>query len=167
MTTANFASYNLIVIMTANGGSTEYQAAYDTRLTWTAAVNGRAIVQASDAEWHNSNAGAQTYLRAAFTWLTTGPGTAVYASSDFDTRGFDWCQPLGPFTQTGGGGDNVSVTLASHPTMAGSTSASLSNWGSSWHGPITAFPPSYVVVTDVSGSQTNHLVLARDRQCIP
>jgi len=171
MTTADFAKYDIIVFGEPDGGGptyTELQTAYDTRVKWGAAINGRVVVTGLDAAYHApARAGAATWLRATMSWLATGPtgSTALFVSSDWGRRNLDFLQPLGLFTSAVLTSDTVTITLTTHPIMTGSTSASLSSWGSSVHSSLTAIPSTFSSIATTTGGAT--VVAPRDVACTP
>ena len=92
MTTAQFATYNVIVI----GSGCTYsscQAVFDTRATWAPAVGGRVVVETSHALEHGQYVGP----RAWFNWIIRGNGTGLYVSDDESTRNLDFMAPFGTF----------------------------------------------------------------------
>lgn len=92
-------------------------------------------------------------------------GTGAYFSGDWGRRGYDYLSPFGAFASAQRDGDDVTLTMASHPTMAGSTSGSLSSWGSTYHAYISSVPASFVVTATNGASQAQFV--ARDVVCVP
>jgi hypothetical protein len=184
MITSDFARYDLVVIGDPDGAtgtlatSAQLQAAYDTRLAWNAAITGRIVVLGNDPGYHaaKGTAGAATFLRATLNWLSTGPTgtTALYVTSDGGQRKLDYLGGFGAFGSTGLGTDTVTITVATHPIMLGSTSATLSTWTTSNHSMIS-FPPSFTAIATATdpGSwlgtpTTGPNVVVRDAaSCIP
>jgi len=174
MTTADFKSYQLIII--GNDGSvytsgTPLQAAYDTRATWGPAVTGRVVVTTLDPTLHTV-AGAGTFLRAALKWAASGPGTGLYVGPDYGRRKLDFMSTFGAWTVLGQAtdsvqGDPVHINLTSHGTMIGSSDASLSTWGYSYHGAVTAFPTGFQSVAAATSPTTYGVVVAKDVTCTP
>jgi hypothetical protein len=154
MTTAEFAKYDIIIIgsvettLRGSGDPTTatLQAAFDTRATWGAAINGRVVVFGLDPGFHAAagTVGATTFLKATLSWLATGPvgTTALYVNSDWGVRNLDFLSTVGAFTSTGLTQNTITITDATHPIMTGSTSASLSGWGASSHSTVT-FPTTF------------------------
>ena len=173
MSTSDFAKFHLIVI--GEGGvcpsATNYQAAFDTKATWSAAVKGRIVVTEQDPVFHSGSgtAGAGVFLRTVLQWAASGPGTGLYVASDCDVRHLDFLTGFGAFNTIDGstGGDDVRIALPSHPTMVGSTDSSLSTWGSSYHGEIVTFPTDFVSVAVVVSDGSKSLTVARDKLCGP
>jgi hypothetical protein len=174
MTTTDFAAYDLIVFGDKDCAGPQYtdlQAAYDTRLTWGAAINGRVVVHAVDPGCHGAmggNPGANTYMKAALQWLSTGTGTALYVTGDWGRRNLDYLGGVGAFGSVAATGNDEHIVVPTHPTMIGSTDITLSNWGSSYHSAITAYPPSFqmVMASQLTSGGTTQMV-ARDVSCVP
>lgn len=153
MTTADFQKYDLIVIgePAAGGGpaSTDLQAAFDTRATWSAAVNGRIVVLGMDPAYHAGIAttGAQTFLKATLAWLSTSAPktTSLYVSPDWGRRNLDYLGAFGAFTSTSIYGQTISIDAPAHPILVGSTATTLSNWSQSAHDVMT-FPATFSAV---------------------
>ncbi|MEO7096679.1 MAG: hypothetical protein ABI175_25705 [Polyangiales bacterium] len=170
MSTSDFAKFHLIVI--GEGGvcpaSTSYQAAFDTKATWSTAVKGRIVVTEQDPVFHSSfsSPGAGVFLNAALKWAASGPGTGLYVAAECGARSLDFMTGFGAFSSISGGGDTVHITAPSHGTMIGSTDTSLSSWGSSFHGDITTFPADFVIVANDSSTSGN-ITVARDKLCGP
>ena len=169
MTTSDFAKYNLIVVGEegACSSSTNLQALFDTRATWTPAVVGRVLVTEQDPVYHASASkdGAKVFLRATLLWAASGPGTGLYVAADCGSRKSDYLSGFGPFSSTSGGGDTVSLTAPTLGPMIGSTSTSLSNWSSSYHGNIDSYPPSWIVAA--KGGTAENVTVVRDAVCGP
>jgi len=172
MTTADFKSYQLIVIGEGSYGSAPpWDAANFNKSTWTPAVTGRIVVSTLDPAAHGTS-GATTFARAALDWASKGPGTGLYVGPDYGSRKLDFMSGFGTWTalgQIGDGvtGDDVSIIVPAHGTMAGSTSASLSTWGSSYHGAITGFPTAFTVIARSTLTPSRAAVVANDPKCVP
>jgi hypothetical protein len=148
-------------------GSTaaNYQSTVDTRATWAPTVTGRIALTGLHMMGHTQGA---TVFRATLAWLLSGPGTALYVDGLFggSFRGYSQLVPIGAFSGTGGHSDEtVTITDAAHPTMAGSTSGSLSRWGQSVHTRVTAFPAPFTS-TATSAASTSVMVV-RTIACTP
>ena len=165
MTTAEFAKYDIIIIGEPSGGAgptaTELLAAYETRATWGAAVTGRIMVTGQDPAYHVPlSTGAGTFMKATFSWLATSAPktTSLYVAPDWATRKLDFMSPFGAFSSGGSTFMNtITITDSTHPTMTGSTSASLSTWNSSAHNTIS-FPATFTSIAngaDSFGSETS------------
>jgi hypothetical protein len=145
-TTADFAAFDLIVIGEDSRGpcapATAYQAAYDTRSTWTPAVVGRVFVTEQSGGYFAGTgvAGAATYLSTVLKWVASGPGTGLYVAPDCGVRGLDFMNGFGTFYTVSFSDDIVHILDASHPAMAGSSDASLSHWNHSFYGTISSMP---------------------------
>jgi ASPIC/UnbV protein/VCBS repeat protein len=170
MTTSDFANYDLIIIGDPVFGTgptaADLLAAYDTRNSWGAAVTGRIVVSGLDPAYHASDGhpGAGTYITATLDWLTKGPTgkTALYVSSDWGKRNLDFLSPFGAFSSSAiSDANTITITSPSHPTMLGSTSASLSDWHESAHSYLT-YPASFSSLATVTDGITGAVVVARD-----
>ena len=164
MTTADFQKYDIVVIgePSLGGGpmSTDLQAAFDTRLTWGAAINGRIVVLGQDPAYHASlssgaSPGAAVLLKATLTWLSTSAPktTSLYVSPDWGTRNLDFMGYFGTWTSTYEAMETITILDASHPVLIGSTDATLSNWSNSAHEKIT-FPAGFTAVANGSDAFT-------------
>ena len=183
MKTADFAKYDLIVIgePAAGGGpfSADLLAAYDTRAAWGAAITGRIVVSGMDPAYHaglgtTSAAGATTFLKATLQWVSGGPPgtTSLYVSSDWATRKLDFLSPIGVFSSDSTATSTVTITVASHPVMLGSTSSSLSGWSSSAHSFLRTYPTSFTSIATATDTftttTTGPVELVRDNPaCVP
>jgi hypothetical protein len=163
MTTANFASYDLVVI--DSGSGTLYQAVYDTRDVWSPAITGRIVVTGADPGLHAADPGAPLFMRNAMQWLSTGPGTALYVATDANTRMLDFVQSVAPIGTASGTSEEVMLMAPGHPVMAGETSASLSNWQVSVHSFLTTIPGTWTVLGDIATNHARHAFIARDLVC--
>jgi hypothetical protein len=168
MTRAQFESYTMIVVGDLNcAGPTaaNLQALYDTRGTWGPAITGRVAVTGSDAGCHGSNPGAANYLRTTFAWIASGPGTGAFFSGDWGRRRLDYLNTIGGGVSTAMDGNDIIITMPSHPTMFGSSNASLSNWASTYHSYISPIGTGFVVTATNRAGQP--IFTARDRACVP
>ncbi|HEX4936851.1 MAG TPA: putative metal-binding motif-containing protein, partial [Gemmatimonadaceae bacterium] len=156
MTAAQFADYDLILMGDKDCAGATYadmQALYDTRNTWVPQITGRVMVSSLDPACHLP-AGAITFMRTSFSWLTAGGGTALYITGDWGRRSLDFLSPLGTFSSVTMHGDDVRIIAPAHASLAGSTDASLSSWGSSYHSNITGFPTGFSRILQTSGGAT-------------
>jgi hypothetical protein len=178
MSATEFGSYNLIIIGEQGAGpglgGTVWQAAFDTRATWNAAVTGRVVVTTLDPVAHTpGTAGGPIFLRAALSWAASGPGTGLYVGPDYGNRKLDFMSGFGTWAALGQAspdnvfGDDMHIVAPSHGTMVGSTDSSLSAWSYSYHGSITTFPASFVSVATSKSISSRHVVVARDVPCPP
>jgi hypothetical protein len=169
MTTAQFAAFNLIITgdnSCSGPSAASLQALFDTRATWTPAITGRIVITGLDAACHApSRAGAATWLRTTLAYLGGGGGTGLFISSDWGRRSLNHASGFGTFSSTSLDAEAVTRTVTSHPIFVGSTDASLSDWGNSYHSFITTFPSSFTSIATVTGNAARHLVLARDPAC--
>ena len=166
MTATQFSSFDLIIVGDKDcSGPTagDMQALFDTRNIWGPTINGRVLVSSLDPACHLP-AGAQTFMRTSFSWLATGGGTALYISGDWGRRSLDFLSPLGSFASTQVHGDDVQIVTA-HPALSGSSNATLSSWGNSYHSNITSFPTTFTRILQTSGGGT--LGVARNATATP
>lgn len=167
--TTDFKAFDLIII--GEGGvcptATLYQAAMDTAPTWSAAVTGRVVVTEHDPVFHSTGSpGAGVFLKAVLQWAASGPGTGLYVAAECGNRKLDFMSQFGSFASVNDNGNTAHILLPSHGTMIGSTDASLSGWGSSFHGNITAFPTDFVEVESGTSLTTFPITVARDKTCL-
>jgi len=181
MTTTQFASFDIIAVGGGPTGATpaysEFQALYDTRAVWGPAVTGRVALLGFDLGYHATmgssggmDVGAETLGKATFAWLARGPvgKTSLYVTSDSGSRNLAFLSSLGTFSSNAFTGDSVSVTDSTHPTMIGSTSASLSNWTVSYHSTIPTYPSTYkTVARGTTTSNTGPVMVVHDDPCNP
>jgi len=171
MTTANFSTYQMIVIGEQGYSSaSQFDALFANRATWSAAVTGRVSVGTLDPVAHG-NAGAQTWAKATLNWVATGPGTGLYVGPDYGLRHLDFMSSFGSWTllgqfDSGIAGNDIHILVPSHGTMVGSTDASLSNWGWSYHGAITAFPAGFTAINSVTSDPSHITQVAKDVTCL-
>jgi hypothetical protein len=172
MTAADFAKYQIVVIGEGSYGSaTPWDTANLTKSVWTPAITGRVVVHTLDPSAHGV-AGATTWAKAAFSWLSKGPGTALYVGPDYGSRKLDFLSGFGAWTALGQitdgvAGDDVHILVSTHGTMVGSTDSSLSSWGYSYHGAITGFPSPFVAITNTTSVSTRYVQVSKDVTCIP
>jgi hypothetical protein len=183
MTTADFASYQLIVIGEGGGLVTSTPTPWDdanaTQSTWGPAVTGRVLVSTLDPIAHSSRPDAPTFLRAALAWAAGGPGTGLYVGPDYGSVKYDFLSTFGSWTELGQvapdnyAGDTVHIVLTAHPTMIGSTDATMSGWSYTFHGGLTGIPPAFATVAQGTatpsggGSTTTTIIAAKDAACAP
>lgn len=174
LTTTDFKSYQLIVFGDEgySPGSTAWDAIYSTRAKWFPAITGRVLVHTFDPVAHTGTPGATTFTTATLKWAAGGPGTGLWVGPDFGDRKLDVLADFGSWTVLGQktdsvAGDDVTVDLTSHGSMVGSSSSSMSSWGYSYHGAITAWPSTFVKVASISSSSGRALVVAKDVTCAP
>ncbi len=155
--TADFAKYDLIIVgapdlavsSSSTPSSSMLLALFETRAEWGPAITGRVAVFGIDPGYHavKGNAGATVFQKASLIWLTTGAPrtTALYVNSDWGNRNLDFLSPLGTFGSKGTSTDAITMVAGTHPMMTGSTSSSLSSWGTSAHSFITV-PSTYTTL---------------------
>jgi hypothetical protein len=182
MTTADFKSYQLIIIGDVEAGSgtitlsaSLWDAANANKTTWSAAIDGRIVVSAQDPTYHalistTPAAGAPVLLKAQLAWLASGPGTALYVGPQYGDRPtYDFLSVFGTWATTTAGGtmNDVHILDATHPTMIGSTDSTLSNWSLSIHNPVTSFPTGFTAITQQTSVPTNTVEVVRNVTCVP
>lgn len=179
MTTADFKKYNLIIMGDGPyGPATNWNDANATKAIWGPAITGRVVVTTLDPTLHSTNPGAVTFAKAALAWAAQGPGTNLYVGPDFGMRKYDFLSTFGSWTELGQSSDGFSgnaahIVVTTHPTMAGSTDASMSNWSISYHGGMTAIPPTFTSIANGTGTPTDGglttatIVAVRDASCTP
>jgi hypothetical protein len=171
-TTTDFKAFDLIII--SEGGvcpaATSYQAAFDTQAQWSAAVTGHVVITEQDPVFHagTGKPGAAVWAKAALAWAASGPGTGLYVAADCGNRGLDFLHQFSAvFHSIPGSGDTVTILDTTHPVMAGSTNASLSSWGQSFHGLIDTLPSAPPWETIANGTTTSPapLTTVRNSAC--
>jgi hypothetical protein len=171
MTTADFASYDLIIISENQTDITgdPWQAAFDTRTTWIPAITGNVLVNAmTPVRKAPTYPGAVTFLNAAMSYVSSGPGTALYVASDTGLRNYDYLGGLGTgaWTSTLHEGGNIIILDAAHPSMAGSSVASFYNWEPTYDTPMSSFPSDFKAVAEESDFGPDAaVVVVRDVAC--
>ena len=200
MTTADFKSYDALWVDAGNCAITatatsptpwvpkEFQALYDTRLTWSASLTGHFEIIGSDEDFHASNPGARKFVRNSYYYVTSGAGTGLFISTGCmyylapaDTP-VPFLEGIGVFHVTGDScTDGQVFELPAHPIVVGTTppasTLALSDlsWGCFTHSHSNKTPPSYARVIDIGGTGEGHGVVvahdvggcAIDRDCPP
>ena len=177
MTTAQFASYNLIVVGDNGDSGTPawaLAALEATRSRWLPAVTGRVVVLGIDPGYHAAALGvpsAVLFTTTALAWASSGNGTGLYVSvgGGYDVM-FDYLSTFGTFTMVDGVGDSVAVTMPAHPILARSSSASLSGWFYSYHASMRTWPATFTSLAAVAGSldgggTPDSVLLVREADC--
>jgi len=155
MTTAQFATYNLIVL----GSGCTYsscQAVFDTRNTWAPAVGGRVVVETSHALEHGQYNGPRAWLN----WIIRGNGTGLYVADDESTRNLDYMAPFGTFVSRFVNYDPGNIVMPGHAAMAGVTNGDLTM--SNNHSSMTSWPSGFVVLARPGPYPAEAMVVARD-----
>lgn len=168
MTTADFASYHLILIGDegCSGRSAAVEAILqDTWPAWNRAITGRVVVHGTDPGCHRSNAGAARFLRDSLRWAASGPGTGLWISSDWGRNNFSDLSGFGSWTTVTLHQEQFTISDRAHPIFAGSTDASMSNWGNTSHSYIQTFPASFRSVAYLAGNPAYHGALVREPVC--
>ncbi len=136
-TTNDFKQFDIIYLHDAFGGRTNLAPAKNV---WGAAISGRAVLTGTHFEHCGGTTGGPCVaLRAALSWIHSGTGTGLLASTQSAQNSANVMIPsIAPFNgityqANGGGYDIVHITEPGHLTMQGSTDASLSNFGNSSH----------------------------------
>lgn len=177
MTTADFASYDIIWIGGGNCGGnldTIQGTADDTVSTWGPAVTGRIVIVTGDPDLHGG-AAAQRFLRNSAAWLGVNGATAEGGSTSLF---FSWgCTLVNAPGYTAGArgtperfgsvlgtpitGTNTNFCAAfttpvgsAHPVLAGITGY----WGCPTHGGLPTVPATYDVLATGSAGGTATIV---------
>ena len=85
-------------------------------------------------------------------FVASGGGLVAYA--EYRPPSFSWVPGGANVSVTDSHGDDVDLTAAgaAHPALANQTSASLSGWGSSYHGPFASWPGYLEVLARANGT---------------
>jgi hypothetical protein len=162
-TTADFSTYDLVVISSCN--SVDLQSAYATRQIWSPAINGRIVVDGTTGKVYGGG-GIPELHTGAFAWLTSGLGTALFVA-DCGSRSLDFLTSIGGFSSTAiyyGQSLTGQVTEAGHPVMVGTTDAMVSGY---WYGGATITAPAGFDRLAAIPSTGKSIVVARDVLCSP
>ena len=147
--TADFASFKAIIIGDPDCGDSPPAAAVANSSVWGAAIDGPILAIGTD-EYFHSTSGGQTLATSGIGFVTSGAagqtGAYISLSCYYDSSTptvVTLLAPFGTFTVEG----NLdcyddSHIVAVHPALAGSTDATLSNWGCSVHEVFRSFPSS-------------------------
>lgn len=183
MTTANFETYRAIILGDPHCHGDEdlkLDGAEANKAVWTPAVTGNVLVHTFDPSWHHvygSDAGALAFLDGTVDFVASiSDKTGFYFSSSCYNFADDsyYITILDGFGEFIGSpsfyGDDIFITDTAHPSMIGSTDASLSGWSSSVHNFLTSFPADFVVVaiaehptgSDYSGVLGYPVLVVRD-----
>jgi hypothetical protein len=181
MSRYDFAAFDLVILGEGGfGAASAWGDADSNKSVWSAAITGRVLVSTIDPMHHPSVPAARTFLQAALAWTAAGPGTGLYVASDYGLRKLDFLSPFGGWDEigqedatTGYLGDAVTIALPAHGSMIGSSDASLSSWGFTYHAGLTLIPDAFVVVArgtpeidDAGTSPPTTIVAAKDVACI-
>jgi MYXO-CTERM domain-containing protein len=155
---------------------TQFQALYDTRLTWSAALTGHFEIIGSDEDFHFSEAGANKFVKNSYQYVVSGVGTGLFISTGCmyytapaDTK-VPYLEGIGTFHVTGDGcTDGQVFEIPTHPIVVGVTPPSSTlaltdlSWGCFTHSHYNLTPPSYARVIDIGGTGEGHgVVVAHD-----
>ena len=165
MTTADFASYDAIVLAdpTCQVGTAAITAAIGNASTWGAAVDGNVIIIGTDEAFHQGGRGDLLMEGGSAFSVAEAGKTGAYISMSCYYNGTAplTTQPMldaafgsiGDFTTTGVGCYNDAHIVATHPafTAAGVTDAVLSSWGCSVHEAFDNWPISFEVLAIARG----------------
>lgn len=157
--TADFATFRALIIGDPTCGDVPPAAAEGNAATWSAAVNGPKLIIGSDEHFHFGSGGS-TLINSGIGYVTSGGPTQTGAYISLSCY-YDSAAPssvpllagFGSFTAsgTGGGCFDDSHLVASHPALAGSTDATLSNWSCSVHEIFRAFPSGFIPLAIARG----------------
>lgn len=155
-TVADFTQFNMIYI---NDAANTTPAIVNNKAKWSQAITGRVALTSVHYE-HCSAASPGTgpciVLKSSTLWVTGGTGTGLLSSTQPSAG--NWLPTTGVFAGVsygfnGGGFDLVHITDPGHATMAGSTDASLSNFGQSAHSYFNGIG-SFTQVAEVCKTQS-------------
>lgn len=149
--TADFATFRALIIGDPVCGGTLPPGPTSNAATWLAAVNGPKLLVGTDEVFHLGSGGG-TFLASGVGYVTSGgageTGAYVSLSCYFDSstpHDVPMLAPLGTFLVEGNlGCYNNAHIVASHPALAGSTDATLSNWSCSVHEVFRSIPPGFI-----------------------
>ncbi len=173
LTTDDFAGYQAIIVGDPNCGyaygDEDYLApVLANRDTWSAAVNGPIILAGLDPMYHQRKIGAVAFTNNAIIYAASGSSTGLYFSLScyFGDTGGTTMKVFKYFGDFSGGYvhgncDALRISRPDHPSMAGLTSDSLSNWHCSSHEQFDTYPGDFVKVV---GTRSTHsaIVIVRD-----
>jgi len=156
MTTAQFATYNMIVI----GSGCSYancQGLYDTRNTWGPAISGRVIVETSHTLEHAQYNGPRAWMQ----WIVQSHRTGLYVCDDDGQRPLDYMTTFGEMVSVNAAYTLGVVVTAGHAAMAGVTDSDITT--GSHHAWMTSWPASFVVLArPTNATSARAMVIARD-----
>jgi cysteine-rich repeat protein len=128
-------------------------AAVANRTEWSPAVSGNVIIAGTDEVFHSNygSPGATQLSDSMIAFASDVPAKtglmvslSCYYYSAADGTPITVLEQLGSFTVRGLGGLEDIHIVATHPALAGTTDASLSNWGASTHEAFDSFPSSFI-----------------------
>lgn len=156
-TAAEFATYRAIVLgdPTCGGSPTPVAAAEANRAVWGPVVTGNVVINVTDPVFHQSQGGTQV-TKSSINFAANAATTGAYISLSCYYASVPQATPVNPpvidpfgtfevFGQLGGCPADIHI-VAVHPALAGTTDATLSNWGCSAHGGFNAWPASFNVL---------------------
>ena len=174
--TADFASFKAIIIGDPDCGDSPPAAAVANSAIWGAAIDGPVLAIGTD-EYFHSTSGGQTLATSGVQFVTSGSagqtGAYISLSCYYDSSTptvVTLLAPFGVFTVEG----NLdcyddSHIVAVHPALAGSTDATLSNWGCSVHEVFRTFPSAtflpLAIAENIAG--TGNLTFADGTNGVP
>jgi hypothetical protein len=188
LSTSDFKGYDALWVDAGNCGisasastptpwvPSQFQALYDTRLTWSAALTGHFEIIGSDEDFHFYDAGAKKFVTNSYHYVVSGTGTGLfistgcmYASAPADTP-VPYLEGIGTFHVTGDGCTDGQVFEApTHPIVVGITPPASTlaltdlSWSCFTHSHYNLTPPSYARVIDIGGVAPGHgVVIAHD-----
>ena len=164
---AQLSGFNSIVTGWS-GAVTNYSSLLASKVGLTAARGSRTFLTGQDADYHETystpgvKASAALFLKNAVNWSASGTGLGVVVLS-----GSGWLTNVNSFLYSemvssvnySQGGNNVIIPgpSAGYPVNAGLTSASLSNWASSYHMTFSTATAGYSTI-NLSGDYTDRAV---------
>lgn len=183
MTTADFGAFDVIWVDGNNCGSPTsiFQTLLDTQGVWGPAVTGRMTMNSADPDLHAPSSGTIPFIQNNVSWLAEGGATDEGGATGMY---FSWGCSLvfggptvlpGDFIPTFGAPLSEGTTLSSegtitatgatHPILAGLTSADLS-WGQYAHGEFATIPAGADDLVQGSAGVTNTFAID-NFVCVP
>jgi cysteine-rich repeat protein len=156
-TAVEFATYRAIVLgdPTCIGSPTPVAAAEANRAVWGPVITGNVVINVTDPVFHQAQGGTQL-TESSINFAANAATTGAYISLSCYYATVPQVTPVSPpvidpfgafqvFGQLGGCPADIHI-VAIHPALAGTTDATLSNWGCSAHGGFSAWPASFNVL---------------------
>ncbi|MDA1061719.1 MAG: hypothetical protein O2895_02235 [Chloroflexi bacterium] len=156
MTTADFASYDAIILGDNCSSLSSAQAAIDTVDVWSPAIDGNVVIVGTDPSTHLGSGGdavnEKTIAFAVDQAGTTGAliSLGCYYHATAENTPVPLLDGFGSFTLRGVGCFNESHIVAIHPALSGLTDANLSNWSCSVHEAFDGWPTSSFIVLAIA-----------------
>lgn len=172
MTTDNYKSYRAIILGDPHCHHDEdnkLSGAFANRHVWSPAVTGNIIVHSFDASWHHEfgrDPGTELFLNTTTLYSTASSGTGLYMTTscyDFgdDAGTVEILDQFGSFKASRQHKDNIHIVDTIHPSLAGSTDSTISNWGNSVHNIFIEHPEDFHIVA-INTDTDKPVLLVRD-----